>query len=324
MVDVLADASDADLETHGLIKSSMTLVDQQTAQRTQAAITAVTEQSGGSAANTVAGFALLGGRAGFIGKVHDDTLGMAFRRAMTSSGVQFTTPAAQTGPPTARCLIFVTPDAERSMQTFLGASIDLSPADIDDSQIADAAIIYLEGYLWDPEKAKAALEKAARIAKAAGRKVALSLSDAGLVTRHRQSLLEGIADYVDILFANQKEAAALAEDNTLHNLCSFVRDLCDIVIVTRSEKGSIIFNRHDDFNIDPAHLAPTLDTTGAGDLYAAGFLYGLVHGYPLATCGRMGSLAAGEVVTHYGAKPESSLIDLLSQHGLTDPSNQNS
>ncbi len=318
VVDVLAEANDADLATHGLTKGSMTLVDQPTAQHTQDAITPVSEQAGGSAANTLTGFALLGGRAGFIGKIRDDSLGMAFRRAMTSSGVQFTTPAAQTGPPTARCLILVTPDAERSMQTFLGASIDLSPADIDDSQIADAAMIYLEGYLWDPEKAKEALEKAARIAKAAGRKVALSLSDAGLVARHRQSLLDGIADYIDVLFANQKEAAALAQDDNLNNLCGFVRGLCDTVVVTRSEKGSIIFHRDDDFHIDPIRLSPPLDTTGAGDLYAAGFLHGLTHGHPLATCGRMGSLAGGESVTHYGARPESSLIDLFSRHRLID------
>ncbi len=316
VLDVLVHANDADLATYGLAKGGMTLTDQQNAQKTHAAITPVAEQSGGSAANTVTGFALLGGRAGFIGKIRDDALGTLFRRGMTSAGVHFATPAASKGPPTARCLVFVTPDAERSMQTFLGASIDLSPADIDDSQIADAAILYLEGYLWDPEKAKAALEKAARIAKAAGRRVALSLSDANLVIRHRQSLLDGIADYVDILFANQQEAAALAADDTLHNVYGFVRHLCDIVIVTRSEKGSVIFNRHDDFEIDPVCLAAPLDTTGAGDLYAAGFLHGLAGGHPLAICGRMGSLAAGEIVSHYGARPETSLIDLFSEHGL--------
>ncbi len=313
IVDVLSQADDVFLEAERLAKGSMTLIDGERAEALYAQMGPAIEVSGGSAANTLAGVASLGAAAGFIGKVRNDQLGGIFRHDIRATGVVFDTPSATEGPPTARCLIFVTPDAQRTMTTFLGISTELAPDDIDDKAIAHAKVTYLEGYLWDRPQAKAAFLKAAGAANAAGRKVALSLSDPFCVERHRAEFLELVEHRVDLLFANEKEICALYQVADFDQALQIVRGHCEVAALTRSEKGSVILAGDEIHVVDADPVDRVVDTTGAGDLYAAGFLFGYTRGDPLYDCGRMGALAAAEVISHFGARPEVPLARFLEQ-----------
>ncbi len=311
IVDIIAPADDAFLITHGLEKGGMALIDEARADALYDAMAAGIEASGGSAGNTIAGVASLGGRAAYIGKIRDDTFGGIFRHDLRSLGVVFDTPSAPDGPSTARCLVLVTPDAERTMNTFLGACVNLTPDDIDEELVASAAITYLEGYLFDPPQAKEAFRKASQIARDAGRKVALSLSDSFCVHRHRDDLLALVRDHVDILFANQDEIFALYETSDFDAAAAQAARDAGLAAITRSAAGSVLLSGDDKAVVAAASVSRVVDTTGAGDLYAAGVLFGLSRGLPLAECGRLGSIAAGEIISHYGARPEASLATLI-------------
>ena len=313
IVDVLAQAPDQLLVREGLVKGTMRLIDAEEAEALYARMGPGVECSGGSAANTMAGLASLGGRGAFVGKVCDDRLGQVFRHDMRAIGVAFDTAPARDGPATARCMILVTPDAQRTLNTYLGACVGLGPEDIDPGLISSARITYLEGYLWDPPRAQEAFVKAAEIAHAAGRKVALSLSDPFCVDRHRDSFEELVAHHVDILFANQDELSALYQAADFDAALHAVRGQCEIAVLTRSEKGSVVLQGKDVHIVDAEPVARVVDTTGAGDQYAAGFLYGLTRGYDLYSCGRIGSIAAAEVIGHVGARPEANLAKLVDQ-----------
>jgi fructokinase len=314
IVDVLVQAEEGFLDNHGLTKGTMALVDEQQAERLYASVGPGLETSGGSAANTLAGIAQLGGRAGFIGRVRDDQLGAIFAHDIRSVGARFDTPAATSGPSTARCLILVTPDAQRTMCTYLGASVGLHPADLDLAMVAQAKVLYLEGYLWDSDEAKQAFIAAAEVARANGGEVALSLSDAFCVERHRDSFQDLVDGHVDILFANEMEITALYKANSFEEAAAQVRGRCRIAALTRSEQGSLILSGDDTLTIEPFKLGPLVDTTGAGDLYAAGFLHAYTQGESLAACGRLGSLCAGAVVTQLGPRPQGSLPQLVASH----------
>lgn len=311
IVDVLAQSTDAQLAQLGLTKGAMTLIDMQRADELYRAMGPGLECSGGSAANTVHGLASLGGRGAYIGRVRDDQLGEVFRHDMHAAGVHYGTPPATSGPTTARCLIFVTPDAQRTLQTFLGASADLGPDEVDAGVVTAARITYLEGYLWDPPAAKQAFLKAARLAHEAGRKVALSLSDAFCVARHRESFLDLVEHHVDILFANETEILSLYQAQTFDEALQHVRAHCEVAALTRGEKGSVVFAGGEVHELAAQPDVHVVDTTGAGDLYAAGFLHGYCQGKHAAECGRMGGLAAAEVISHFGARPETSLKQLM-------------
>ena len=313
IVDVIAQADEAFLGAEGLVKGTMTLIDQARGETLYARMGAGTESSGGSAANTIAGFASFGGKAGFIGKVRADQLGTAFRRDIESLGVAYPTPAATEGPSTARCLVLVTPDAQRTMATFLGISTQLGPIDLDRDAITNAKVVYLEGYLWDPPRAKQAFLQASRLAHDAGGKVALTLSDTFCVDRHRKEFRELVQGHVDILFANELELLSLTEAKSFADALAAIRGKCGIAAVTRSEKGSVILVGDDTTEINAEKVDKVVDSTGAGDLYASGFLYGLTRGLPMEGCGRLGSLAAAEVISHVGARPQISLKALAEQ-----------
>lgn len=313
IVDVLAQASDDFLREHGQAKGSMVLIDTDTADRLYSQLQSLPggclERSGGSAGNTMAGLSSLGARGAYIGKVADDELGHAFTRDMQQSGTAFDSRPLMNGAPTARCMVMVTPDAQRTMATYLGACVELGPEDVDDALIGKSSVTYLEGYLWDKPRAKEAFVKAARLAHEAGRKVALSLSDAFCVDRHRVEFLDLVANHVDILFANEAELLSLYQRDTFEQAVQHASEHCEIAAVTRSERGSVVIARHDAHDV-PAHAVTKLvDTTGAGDLYAAGFLFGYTRGRSLVDCARIGALAAAEVISHYGARPEVRLAD---------------
>ncbi len=310
IVDVLAHAEDSFLAEHGLAKGAMTLIDPETAAALYDKMGPAVECSGGSAANTIAGLASLGGAGAFIGKVRDDQLGAIFRHDIRTLGITFDTLLAQDGATTARCLIFVTSDAQRTMQTYLGACVDLGPEDIDPAVVTDARVTYLEGYLWDPPKAKEAFVKAANLAHEAGRMVALSLSDPFCVDRHRAEFLVLLNDHIDVLFANEDEIMSLYQAPTFDAALQQVRGHCRVGAFTRSEKGSVVISGDELHVLDAEPVDHVVDTTGAGDAYAAGFLYGLTHGRDLALCGRLGGNAAAEVISHYGARPETPLSEL--------------
>lgn len=316
IVDVLTQADDAFLERHGLVKGTMALIDAARAETLYAEMGAGLEMSGGSAANTMAGIASLGGAGAYIGKVRDDQLGQVFAHDIRAIGVRYETPPLTTGPATARCLILVTPDAQRTMNTFLGAGAALAPADVDAGLVASARVTYLEGYLFDPPGAKEAFRAAARVAHEAGRKVSLTLSDPFCVDRHRADFRDLVAHHVDILFANQAEICSLYDTDDFDAAARAVRGQCEVAVLTRSERGSLVIAGERTHPIDAVPVARVVDTTGAGDLYAAGFLFGLTHGRDLATCGRLGSLCAAEVISHYGARPEASLKQLAVKAGL--------
>lgn len=318
IVDVIARCDDSFLTRHGLDKGHMRLVDAEEVSRLYADMGQAVEISGGSAANTIAGIASFGGNAGYIGKVADDEFGRIFRHDIRSIGVTYDT-AASNGPafpPTARCLVLVTPDGQRTMNTFLGVSSLLAPRDIDEAMVASAAITYLEGYLFDRPEAKQAFFQAAAIARKAGRKVALSLSDGFCVDRHRDAFLELIRGSIDILFANTDEITALYRTKSFDEACRLVQKDCALAAVTRSEKGSVILADGDAIPVPAVPVPQVVDTTGAGDLYAAGFLYGHARGLPLEQCGRLASLAAAEVIGHLGARPEQPLDKLARAAGL--------
>jgi sugar/nucleoside kinase (ribokinase family) len=312
IVDVLAKADDAFLAGNRLTKGAMTLIDAARAELLYAAMGPAIECSGGSAANTMVGIASLGGRAGYIGKVAMDQLGDVFRHDIRSSGVTFATQAAKSGPPTARCLVFVTPDAQRTMQTYLGACVELGPDDVAETMVAGAAITYLEGYLWDKQAAKEAFRKAMKIARGASRKVALTLSDPFCVERHRAEFHDLVDHHVDILFANEAEIVSLYQAKSFDDAIQHVHVRKDkIVVVTRSEKGSVVCNNSSMIQVPADRVEHVADTTGAGDLYAAGFLYGFTQGRDLRTCARIGSIAAAEIISHIGARPETPLDQLV-------------
>ncbi|HAM47573.1 MAG TPA: adenosine kinase [Alphaproteobacteria bacterium] len=311
IVDVIAHADDRFLTDRGITKGGMTLIDADGATSLYGDMAPGIEMSGGSAANTIAGAASLGARAAYIGKVRNDQLGEVFAHDIRAIGVHYDTPLAETGPPTARCLILVTPDAQRSMNTFLGASQELGPDDVDAALVAAATITYLEGYLWDPVHAKAAFRKAMDIAHGAGRQVAMTLSDSFCVDRYRQEFRELVDHQIDILFANEDEIKSLYEVDDFDDALQAVRGKCDIVALTRSEKGSVILTGDEVHVIDAAPVAKVVDTTGAGDLFAAGFLYGITNGLGPAESAGIGGRAAAEVISHMGARPEIDLKTLL-------------
>jgi fructokinase len=310
IVDVVARAEDTFLSRHDMHKGAMILIDAPTADQIYAAMPPGQESSGGSAANTCAVAAGLGAKVAYIGKVADDQLGTVFRHDINAVGVHFPTVPLSGGAPTARCLILVTPDGQRTMNTFLGACVTLGEADVDPALVAAAAVTYLEGYLFDPPEAQAAFRKAATAAHAAGRRVALSLSDAFCVNRHRAAFLDLVANHVDILFANETEITALYERNTFEEAAEAARKDVALAALTRSEAGSLIIHGAETVTV-AAQPTKVVDTTGAGDAYAAGFLAGLTAGKPLALCGRMGSIAASEIISHYGARPETDLRKLM-------------
>jgi len=316
IVDVIAPASDDFLHTEGLAKGAMTLIDEARAASLYARMAPGIEASGGSAANTVAGVASLGGRAAYMGKVAKDTLGEVFSHDIRASGAHFDTPPAVAGPATARCLINVTPDGQRTMNTYLGACVTLGPDDIDAAVIEASKIVYLEGYLFDPPDARRAFAKAAALARGAGGKIALTLSDAFVVERHRGALLGFIESQVDILLANETEIAALFETTDLEAAVAALRGIVETAAVTRGPDGAVVFSgpaRHDVAAVRPRIV---LDTTGAGDQFAAGFLFGLAEGHALESCGVLGCLAAAEVIDHYGPRPERPLRELARDEGL--------
>ncbi|HEY1613139.1 MAG TPA: adenosine kinase [Rhizomicrobium sp.] len=314
IVDIIAHADDGFLARQGMQKGGMTLIDEARAEALYAAMGPAMQLSGGSAGNTIAGLASLGARTGYIGKVKADTLGGIFRHDITAAGVHFHTQAATDGPATARCMIFVTPDAQRTMNTFLGAAVNLTPPDVDEALIAAARITYLEGYLYDPPQAREAFHRAADIAHAAGRKVALSLSDSFCVERYRAQFRDLLHRHVDYVFANESELTALFETGFDESLKALT-ELVEVAAVTRGAQGSVIAAKAETIAVAAAPVTQVIDTTGAGDLYAAGFLFGLVRDKPLAQCGRLASLAAAEIISHYGARPETPLKDYVARGG---------
>jgi sugar/nucleoside kinase (ribokinase family) len=316
IVDVIAHADERFLAEESLSKGAMTLIDAERADALYRRMGPAIESSGGSAGNTMAGIASLGGRGGYIGKVRDDLLGEVYRHDITAIGVRFDTPAAALGPGTARCLIMVTPDGQRTMATYLGACVELGPEDIDRGLIESAQVTYLEGYLFDPPRAQEAFRAAAALAHRAGRRVALSLSDPFCVGRHRAAFHKLVMGEVDILFANEAEICSLYETEDFDAAAAAVRGHVAVAALTRSETGSVVVAGNDTHAVGAAPVARVVDTTGAGDLYAAGFLYGLTRGLPLPECGAIGSLCAAEIIGHVGARPEVALSELAKQAGL--------
>lgn len=310
IVDVIAIVDEAFIDAHHLAKGAMSLIDADRASQLYAAMPAGIEASGGSAANTMAGVASFGGRAAYIGKVRNDQLGEVFRHDIRATGVSYDVPYALDGPPTARCLIQVTPDAQRTLNTFLGVSSLLSPDDVDEQLVASARLVYCEGYLWDVDIAKQAIRKAMDVGKAAGAKTALTLSDSFCVDRHRDGWLELIESRVDVVFANEAEICSLYQCDW-ESAADKIAGHVDIACLTRSELGSVIVTPSGRVNVAAHPCDHLVDTTGAGDLYASGFLYGYTNGFDLATCGRLASMAAAEIIGHVGARPAVQLHTLI-------------
>ena len=313
IVDVLAKADDALLVQHNLPKGGMSLIDAETAERLYAIMGPGVEKSGGSAGNTIAGIAALGGRTAYIGKVAKDQLGDVFTHDIRAVGVTYDTPPLEGGLPTARCLIFVTPDAQRTMQTFLGATSQLGPEDVNMTYIASSKVLYLEGYLWDQPRAKKAMREAAIKAHDAGAKVSLTLSDSFCVARFRDEFLELVENHVDILFANESEILSLYQVQNFDDALQHVWKHTEIAALTRSEKGSVVVNGKEVHVIDAVKGVKVVDTTGAGDAYAAGFLYAYTQGRDLATCGRLGGVMAAEVISHMGPRAEADVKALAAK-----------
>jgi sugar/nucleoside kinase (ribokinase family) len=310
LVDVISHGTDELIERLGVTKGSMTLTDAEGATRLYDQLGPSVEISGGSAANTVVGVAALGGRSQYLGKVRDDQLGAVFAHDLRATGVRYEVPPATSGPATGCCLIVVTPDAQRTMHTYLGASVHLGPDDVDRAAIERAAVLYLEGYLFDPPEAQEAFRVAAEHARRSGRAVSLTLSDSFCVQRHRDAFVDLVRHHVDLLFANEAEILELFGVSEFDEAVDAVRSHDSIAALTRSERGSVVVTEDEVIEV-PAHpVEQVVDTTGAGDLYAAGFLYGYSRGLDLRTCGRLGSLAAAEVISHVGARPEADLAEL--------------
>lgn len=314
IVDVIANATDDFLTAEGLVKGSMRLIDAEEAERLYSHMGPAHQVSGGSAGNTAAGIAALGGRAGFIGQVALDQLGEFYRHDLTSTGVEFITPAADVGVPTARSMILVTPDGHRTMNTFLGAAQNLPKEALDEAQIRDSAILYLEGYLWDPETPRYAMVRAIEVAREAGRKVAFTLSDTFCVDRHRDGFNQLLdSGRIDILFANQAEVEALAGVAHLESAVAAVASKVETLVVTRSEDGALAVRGSERADVPAEPIEKLVDTTGAGDLFAAGFLLGYARGKSLEESLRMGAICAAEVIQHYGARPEADLRALAGE-----------
>ncbi len=303
LVDVIAHAPDGFIDEHALVKGSMDLVDTDRAVELYQALGSAVEMSGGSAANTMCGVASFGGRAAYIGKVTDDELGAVFGHDLLAVGVQFRPGGDRNEVPTGRCIIVVTPDAERTMSTFLGASSLLGVGDVDDEAIAAGKLLYMEGYLFDRGDAKAAFRHAAGAAHEAGGMVSLTLSDSFCVDRHRDDFRALVSDEVDLLFGNEAELISLYETETFDDAITELRRNCQFAAVTTGAAGSVIITGDDVIRVQAYPVRRVVDTTGAGDLYAAGFMYGVTHGRPLAECGRLGSIAASEVISHVGPRP---------------------
>ena len=311
IVDVVTTADEDFLIDHGVDKGAMTLINAEQLQSLLPKTRGAKIISGGSAANTIVGFSMLGGSGAYIGKVKNDAAGNAFKKDLKDLGVSYTTTSNSSGPATAQCLVFVTEDAQRSMVTYLGACVSLEPSDIDFKTIEASKVIYLEGYLWDPPNAKEAIKKAIELAHSTNCKVALSLSDAFCVNRYRTEFLDLVSNQVDILFANESEIISLYQADNINKALDALPDNGSIAAITLGEKGSII-KRAEDRWVIPAQKTPNiLDTTGAGDLYAAGFLYAFINNYTLDNCGKLGGLAASEIIQQYGARTKTDFKSLL-------------
>jgi len=314
IVDVIANASDDFLSQEGLVKGSMRLIDAEEAERLYAHMGPAHQVSGGSAGNTAAGVAALGGRSGFIGQVAPDQLGQFYRHDLTATGVEFITPASDVGEPTARSMILVTPDGHRTMNTFLGAAQHLPKEALDEKQIRDSAILYLEGYLWDPETPRYAMVRAIEVARNAGRMVAFTLSDTFCVDRHRDGFNQLLGSgRIDILFANQAEVEALAGVAHLESAAAAIAPKVGTLVVTRSEDGALAVRGGERADVPAEPIRELVDTTGAGDLFAAGFLFGTARGQSLERCLRLGAICAAEVIQHYGARPDADLRALAGE-----------
>lgn len=314
IVDVMAPCSDALIEQLGLVRGGMTLVDTDQAQALYDAMGPAREISGGSAANTLAGLAALGARCAFIGQVATDQLGDVFAHDIRAGGIAFATPPRAAEPPTARCLIFVTPDGQRTMNTYLGASQYLPAAALDEAAIADAKVLYLEGYLWDPEEPRAAMRRAIDASRGAGREVAFTLSDGFVISRHGDDFRALIAEgQIDILFANADELAALTGLDDFEAGVAALAGKVPVLVVTRGADGAVAIARGKRAEVPAEPIAKVIDTTGAGDLFAAGFLSGHVRGRPLLECLKLGAICAAEVISHYGARPEADLQALVAE-----------
>jgi sugar/nucleoside kinase (ribokinase family) len=315
--DVLVQTDEGFLAAHGMTKGGMALIDEARALAVYKAMGPATEMSGGSAANTIVGIASLGARAAYVGKVKDDQIGKLYSHDIRAAGVAFETSAASAGPATGCSYILVTPDGERTMNTYLGAAQDLMPDDIDPAQIAASSIVYLEGYLWDPKNAKDAFLKASKIAHDADRQVALTLSDAFCVDRYREEFLQLMrSGTVDLIFANESELHSLYQTSDIDTALGQLRKDVRLGVVTRSEKGCMVASKEGVAEVPAFPIDKLVDTTGAGDLFAAGFLFGMVRGADHKTCGKLAALAAAEVIQHIGARPQVSLKELAKQHGL--------
>lgn len=313
LVDVLSHESDDFVESLGVAKGAMTLVDEDRSAEIYDLTGPAVEISGGSAANTMVGVAALGGRAEYLGKVRDDQLGHVFAHDIRATGVTYEVSLAADGPATGCCLILVTPDAQRTMNTYLGASVHLGPADVDPSRIARASVLYLEGYLFDPPAAQEAFRVAARYAHEAGRVVSATLSDSFCVERHHDAFLDLVENHVDLLFANEAEILALYGTDDFDEAVARVREHVEVAALTRSAKGSVVATAESVLEVPAEPVERLVDTTGAGDLYASGFLHGFSQGADLGNCARLGSMAASEVISHLGARPEADLRTCASE-----------
>jgi sugar/nucleoside kinase (ribokinase family) len=310
LIDVIASVDDTFIDAHDFPRGATTMVDLERSEAVYADLPPAQEISGGSCANTIAGLASFGATVAFVGRVRDDQLGKVYTHDLRSLGIHFDVPPATSGPATGRCLVMVTPDAHRTQCTYLGASTFIGPEDVDADLVGRAQVTYLEGYLWDQPPAKDAIRKAAAAARGAGRQVALTLSDPFCVDRHREEFRALVADEIDVLFANEAEICSLYEVDHFDAALQRLRHHCRVGALTRSERGSVVMAGEEVHVIDAEPVDRLVDTTGAGDQYAAGFLHGLTHGHDLATCGRLGSIAAAEVISHYGARPAVSLAEV--------------
>ncbi len=310
LVDVLSFEDEAFIVRHDLVRDSALMVDRQRSDAVYADLGPATEMSGGSAANTIAGIASFGGRAGFVGRVRDDQLGRVFTHDMRSLGVRFNGDLVPDGTPTGRCLVIVTEDAGRTMCTYLGAAAEFGPDDVDEQLVRAARLLYVEGYLWDQPSAKAAIRRAMEVARDAGRRVAMTLSDPFCVERHRDEFRSLAAGHVDVLFANEEEIASLYEVGEFDEALQHVRSDCGLAALTRGAAGSVLVAGNEVHIIDASPVDEVVDTTGAGDLYAAGVLFGLARDLPLRVAGDLGALAASEVIGHLGPRPQVPLTDL--------------
>ncbi len=317
IVDIIAHGEEDFLVKENIIKGAMNLIDGERAETLYAAMGPAIEASGGSAANTAAGLASLGGSAAYFGKISDDYLGTVFTNDIRAAGVEFDTKPLAGNPPTARCMIFITPDGERTMNTYLGACMELGPDDIDADVVAQSAITYFEGYLWDPPRAKDAIRLAADIAHENGRRVSMTLSDSFCVDRFRDEFLDLMrSGTVDVVFANEAEMKSLYQTSSFDAGVEAIRADCKLAAVTRSEKGSVIVSHDNTWVVEASPINELVDTTGAGDLYAAGFLFGLTHGMSEKDCARLGGLAAAEVIQHIGPRPQAILADIAAAAGF--------